>query len=294
MSYLHIDNLYKNQDILLFRECWAMEKIHGTSAHIAWDGTTKNLRFFSGGAKHEEFHKLFDSEYLAGKFSDEVGTERCTIYGEAYGGKQQGMAKTYGPVLRFVAFDVKMEDAWLSMASAAEVVARFGLEFVHGCRIPTDLAAIDAERDADSVQAMRNGMGTGHMREGVVLRPMIEVRKNNGERIIAKHKRAEFAERQHQPKVVSLDRHVVLEQAQAIADEWVVPMRLEHVLQGLPHVVGMEQTQDVIRAMIADVYREAAGEIIESKEVSSAIGRKTAQLWKARVVANLYPDKGDV
>jgi hypothetical protein len=32
MAYLHIENLYKARDIMLFRECYAMEKIHGTSA----------------------------------------------------------------------------------------------------------------------------------------------------------------------------------------------------------------------------------------------------------------------
>ncbi len=34
MGYLHIDNLYKNQTIRLFRECYALEKVHGTSAHV--------------------------------------------------------------------------------------------------------------------------------------------------------------------------------------------------------------------------------------------------------------------
>ena len=29
MGYQHIDNLYKNQSILMFRECYALEKIHG-------------------------------------------------------------------------------------------------------------------------------------------------------------------------------------------------------------------------------------------------------------------------
>jgi intein/homing endonuclease len=29
MSYLHINNLYKDREILLFKECYAMEKIHG-------------------------------------------------------------------------------------------------------------------------------------------------------------------------------------------------------------------------------------------------------------------------
>ena len=36
MGYRHIDNLYKDQRILLFRECFALEKIHGTSAHVSW------------------------------------------------------------------------------------------------------------------------------------------------------------------------------------------------------------------------------------------------------------------
>ena len=38
MGYRHIENLYRPraQTILLFRECYALEKIHGTSAHVAW------------------------------------------------------------------------------------------------------------------------------------------------------------------------------------------------------------------------------------------------------------------
>jgi len=29
MGYAHIENLYKNQEILMFKRCFAMEKIHG-------------------------------------------------------------------------------------------------------------------------------------------------------------------------------------------------------------------------------------------------------------------------
>ena len=29
MGYIHIGNLYKDQEILLFKECYALEKIHG-------------------------------------------------------------------------------------------------------------------------------------------------------------------------------------------------------------------------------------------------------------------------
>ena len=50
MSYMHIDNLYKNQDILLFKECYALEKIHGTSAGLEfglglhWQFVPKNKK----------------------------------------------------------------------------------------------------------------------------------------------------------------------------------------------------------------------------------------------------------
>ena len=53
MAYMHIDNLYKAQEILAFKECYALEKIHGTSAHIYWSGET--LRLFAGGVSHEGF-----------------------------------------------------------------------------------------------------------------------------------------------------------------------------------------------------------------------------------------------
>ena len=53
MAYLHIDNLYKNQEILMFKECYALEKIHGTSAHVGFKEGA--IHFFSGGENHERF-----------------------------------------------------------------------------------------------------------------------------------------------------------------------------------------------------------------------------------------------
>src|SRR3990167_1592959 len=104
MGYMHIENLYKNQEILMFKQCYAMEKIHGTSAHIAYkDG---NVTYFSGGEKHSNFITLFDNNFLLEKFK-ESGVGDKVIYGEAYGGKCQGMSATYDKELRFVAFDVK-------------------------------------------------------------------------------------------------------------------------------------------------------------------------------------------
>ena len=38
MGYMKIRNLYQQADVLMFKELWALEKIHGTSAHVRWDG----------------------------------------------------------------------------------------------------------------------------------------------------------------------------------------------------------------------------------------------------------------
>lgn len=282
MGYADIPNLYKAQEILLFKRCYALCKIHGTSAHLSWNNG--QLGFFSGGEKHEKFVSLFDQEKLVAILTANFGADmKVKIHGEAYGGKQQGMAHTYGPNLKFIVFDVCVNESWLAVPKAEKVASDLGLEFVHYVEISTDLAEIDAQRDADSVQAVRNGMGPGKMREGIVLRPLIEVTMNNGERIIAKHKRDEFRERQHVPKVDDPAKLAVMTKAQEIADEWAVPMRLAHILQDLPHATGMEHTGEIVKAMIADIRKEAKGEIAEGREIDAAIGRKAAQLWKQHI-----------
>lgn len=285
MGYLHIRNLYAAQEILLFKECHALEKIHGSSAHISWKDN--QLFFYAGGEKHTNFVALFNQEKLTEVFTKQFNNIPITIYGEVYGGKMQGMSKTYGKELKFAAFDVRIDHLWLTVPQAVEIVSKFDLEFVDYVTCPTDIERLDAERDRESVQAIRNGMGPGLAREGIVLRPLIEVTLNNGERLIAKHKQEQFQERLKQPKVQDASKKELLVKAEEIAEEFVVPMRLEHILQKLPEAKGIEDTKIVIFAMIEDVYREAEGEIVQGKEVSAAIGKKTAQLWKEHLKRNI-------
>ncbi len=208
------------------------------------------------------------------------------VFGEAYGGRQQGMSHRYGKVLKFVAFDVKIGDHWLDVPNAHQVTERLGLEFVHYKRVSTDVAALDVERDAPSEQARRNGVEGDQHREGVVLRPLREFRDNSGGRIISKHKRAEERETKTQREIGDPAKLAVLEAADAIANEWVTPTRLEHVLDKLGDV-GIQDTPKVIAAMVEDVVREGAGEIVDSKEARKAIGAAAAKLFKKRLQASL-------
>lgn len=274
MGYMHIENLYKNQDIFLFKECYALEKIHGTSAHIQFhDG---QIKYFSGGSNYENFKQIFINLNLESKMVKDM-----IIYGEAYGGKMQGMSDTYGKNLKFIAFDVMINKKWLNVPMAKSIVEGLGLEFVPYNKISTEIEAINQERDSDSIVAINNGMGAGKKREGVVLRPLIEIKKNNGERIMAKHKRDDFRETKTK-REIDPNKFKILSEASEIAEEWVTPMRLEHVLQRIENKT-IENICEILDAMQEDVLRESKGEIILSKEAIKAIRYKTAYIFKERL-----------
>lgn len=299
MGYRHINNLYKDQTILMFKRLYALEKIHGTSAHVVFnyfdnlqpnsdfDNQLENryckVGYFSGGEKYENFIKLFNSQELSLKFLQLGINQKLTVYGEAYGGKQQGMSETYGKELKFVAFEVQIGEKFMNVPYAKEICDKLGIEFVHYEEIDADPELIDKLANAPSVQAKRNGVENPKLpREGVVLRPLFEFLHPDGVgRIMAKHKNDIYKEREHAPKIQSQEDLKVLEDAKAIAQEWCTEMRLIHVIDRLKAegmVIEEKRINDIIKAMIEDIEREASGEIISNKQTRKAISQKTAKL----------------
>lgn len=300
MGYMHIENLYKNQTVLLFKELYALEKLHGTSAHIGFssDKSTKFemgtkeqhgvfeypeglMSVFAGGASLQNFLKLFDSIQTAQKLH-EMGISEIAIHGELYGGSMQKQSHRYGPNLKFCVFDVAINGIWLQVPNAEEVASKLGFEFVAWQKIPATVEACDNARDFFSVQAQRNGVTEPQHMEGVILRPIVEMTDNTGHRVIAKHKRPEMRETATDRKV-SDGKQQVLADAAAIANEWVTETRLDHVLDKLPKDIGISGTGLVIKAMVEDVLREGAGEIVDSKEARNAISQRARNLFHARV-----------
>lgn len=282
MGYMHIENLYKNQLIMLFKKCYALEKVDGTSAHISFNFSEKKLSFFTGGS-HALFLSLFDQAKLLEAFVKQFDQD-VIVYGEHYAGKEQGMGHVYGQQSKFIGFDVKVGETWLNVPNATDVCDKLGLEFVSWVEIDATVEAVNAERDKDSIQAIRNGMGSGHKREGVVLRPLFEMLTSNGERVMSKHK-GDHKRETNTSREISPDKLKVLENAQAVATEWVTAERFEHVMQKLPQAVDMKSVPIVIAAMVEDVYREGKGEIVESNEVKVAIGKATVPMFKRRLDA---------
>lgn len=293
MGYLSVENLYRCwQHWQEHKEVYALEKIHGTSAHITYDPIQDRVSAYSGGADHAVFVKLFDFEKLKEQFKALQINKKLTLFGEAYGGKILRMSQTYGQELRFVAFDFlvgeKGDHGWYDVPQAEIMAKRLGQEFVDYVRIPCTLEALDAERDKPSVQAKRNGMGDDKLREGIVLRPIVEATYGkNRERCIAKHKGAAFCETAHmKTKPIDLDRVVVLAEAEAIAAEWVTEMRLDHVLNG--REPSPEMISDLLKEMCADIEKESAGEIKTEdgkldKLTRGAVCKRTAGMIKQRM-----------
>lgn len=289
MGYMHIENLYKYPYIFAFPKVYVLEKIHGTSAHLSWNGT--KLTVFAGGVSHDSFCALFDLTNMQ-KLMHDLATRydfsKVTVYGEAYGGSCQKMADTYGNKLKFVAFDVQVtrkgetDPVWLNVEEASRIVSSYlDLSFVFWDLVDNKLEILNKYRDAPSVQAIINGLGRDKKAEGIVIRPLIESVDKHGQRVICKHKRDDFRETAT-PREVSPEKLKVIEEADAVANEWVTDMRLDHVLDKLGPV-DIKSTGEVVKAMIEDIKREAEGEVVWSKDCEKKIGSATATLFKQRL-----------
>lgn len=231
------------------------------------------------------FMTCFDVEKLKEKFIENFGKDGVgvdvIIYGEAYAGKMQAMQHVYGKTPKFIAFDVKLNNKWLTVPHAESVCKNLGIEFVWYEKIKTDLELIDKYKNMPSVQAVRNGCGEEAVGEGIILKTVNLYFDERGERVIAKHKRDEFRET-HTKRPVDKEKFLVLHQAKEIADEWVTEMRLEHILGKMPEY-DIKSMGHVCEQMVEDVQREAAGEIVFTEQAAKMIKQKTAMLFKEKL-----------
>lgn len=283
MAYLSkIKNLYQDTDVLMLRECYSLEKIHGTNAKLHWNHGLLDL--YPGGESVDNFKTCFDVDAITERFR-KLNYFDVVVYGEAYGGSQQKQAHRYGPTLKFIAFDVVVDDHFLCVPDAEDVCKQLGLEFVHYVKGPATLEFLNFQRDQPSIQAARNGVMEPKTREGIIIRPLMELTKNDGRRLIAKHKTDEFKETKTS-RSINPEKIKAMSDANAAAEEWVTENRMDHIIDKLSaggNELTIEHTKAVIVTMIEDVKAESEGEIEWSQAVSSAIGKAAAQMFKKRV-----------
>lgn len=294
MGYIHIESLYKcPQFFENYKEIYALEKIHGTSTWIIFQ-KNRNLLFHSGGENGDNFKALFDIKNLEEKFlsiSSQYKWPYIKIHGEAYGGKQQGMSKTYGSKLKFIGFEVFVIDEsnkekFLDVPDAEQVFKDLSLEFVSYVKGPNTFQWIEEQAAKESIQAIRNGIGEGKSCEGIVVKPLTDSYFKDGKRAICKHKNADFWEiKSRRPLGEQIK---ILENTLQIVEEWLTINRFEHVIDRVLQTKEQKslQIKDIkifLELIIEDIKRESENEIVWSDNVNKAIRKKAGEMFRNHI-----------
>lgn len=164
------------------------EKVDGTNIRIIFDGT----RITFGGKTDDAQIPSFLVSRLQEVFLPQIETfrvkfaEGVCLYGEGYGAKIQKVGANYRLDQDFVLFDVKVGDWWLERSSVEEVAGELKIDTV---------PIIGRGTLYDMVELVKGGFNSvwGDFKaEGIVARPLVELKSRRGDRIITKLKHRDF------------------------------------------------------------------------------------------------------
>ena len=163
------------------------EKVDGTNIRVMWDGKQVTLGGKTERAQlpGELVNTLSDWKNTV-KFAEIFeGAESACLYGEGYGPKIQGGSK-YRDNQAFVLFDIKIGKWWLKRKDVENIAEEMRLKVV---------PIIGEGTLWDMVRYVMEGFRSvwgDFSAEGIVARPMVELKARNGERIITKLKHKDF------------------------------------------------------------------------------------------------------
>lgn len=191
-----IEGQYRNEVVeYLANNMWEWtEKIDGTNIGVVWDGHKVSFQGRTEKAQIpsplvNRLNELFGGDENEEMFEQTFGENKVILFGEGYGNKIQKVGSQYiSDGVDFILFDIYMpdKDLWLKDDALEEIATIFGIE-----RVPWVFTGTidDAVRLVKSHPLSR--IGNAPM-EGVVGRPIVEVRDRMGKRIIVKVKVKDF------------------------------------------------------------------------------------------------------
>ncbi len=169
------------------------EKIDGTNIGVVWDGYRVS---FQGRTERAEIpapllkrlNELFGGPEKEDLFEQKFGEMPVILYGEGYGGKIQG-GKAYSEKEDFILFDVYLpnDDLWLSDDDVTDVSVYFGIRKVPLLFVSNIEYAVERVRSGELKSDF-----PGVKIEGVVGRPLFELRNRRGQRLIVKVKGRDY------------------------------------------------------------------------------------------------------
>lgn len=187
-----IEGRFANPTIeFLANNTWQFtEKIDGTNIRVHWDGHKVTFGGRTDNAQIpvrlvDKLNEIFSGNETEELFEQKFGETEVTLYGEGYGaGIQKG--GDYRSDVGFILFDVLIADNWQPRESVESIATAFGLEIVPIILTGTIQDAVDFVKTRPM-----STIGTAKM-EGVVGRPLVEMRDRCGKRVITKVKVCDF------------------------------------------------------------------------------------------------------
>lgn len=168
------------------------EKIDGTNIRVHWDGHAVKFGGRTDRAQIpkpllEKLNAMFGTPEAEELFEQKFGETDIVLFGEGYGpGIQNGGA--YRQDVSFILFDAQVGDNFLTRDSVHDIAQCFGIDVV-----PSVFTGTIEEAVAFVKTAPDSHIGTAKM-EGLVGRPVVELRDRLGQRVIVKIKVRDFKE----------------------------------------------------------------------------------------------------
>ena len=139
----------------------------------------------------KRLEERFHSDETLAKLAEMFPDGNACLYGEGYGAKIQKGGGNYRPDQDFVLFDVKVGDFWLERHNVEDIASKLGLDVVPIIGEGTLPEMVEFAKDG-----FPSEWGTPETSffgaEGIVARPVCELKTRNGERIITKIKHKDF------------------------------------------------------------------------------------------------------
>jgi hypothetical protein len=186
-----LDGVYANVEFEYLKDVrWIYtEKVDGTNIRVMFDGD--NITFGGKTDRAQLPAPLF--AWLQAKFLPRLDSFKhdfangVCLYGEGCGAKIQKIGASYGPVQKFVLFDVRIGDYWLGMDDVRDIGHALDIEVVPEVGYGT------LPRMVEMVKAGFNSAWGDFPAEGIVARPSHGLLNRHGHRIITKIKTKDFA-----------------------------------------------------------------------------------------------------
>lgn len=189
-----IEGKFRREEVEFLKDnTWiCTEKIDGTNIGVVWDGHKVSFQGRTDKAQIpntlvNKLIELFGGDVNEELFEQKFGEMKVILFGEGYGaGIQKG--GRYRPDASFILFDVYLpeSDLWLKRDSIEDIAKAFSVDVVPVILTGTIQDAIDYVKTKP-----KSTIGTAPM-EGLVCKPLVDMKDRQGRRIIVKIKVKDF------------------------------------------------------------------------------------------------------